>query len=80
MLYLRGDCYVVANEYKDEIVIHIRNYVQPKKRLFIPFDVTVSCIITNEIKYIAYTKNSEGYIYIYRHKGTNSYTYTIKRH
>ena len=28
MLYLGGDCYVVAKEYKDEIVIHIRNYVQ----------------------------------------------------
>ena len=29
MLYHSGgDCYVVANEYKDEIVIHILNYVQ----------------------------------------------------
>ena len=28
MLYLGGDCYVVAKTYKDEIVIHIRNYVQ----------------------------------------------------
>lgn len=28
MLYLGGDCYVVAKEYKDEIVIHIRNYAQ----------------------------------------------------
>jgi hypothetical protein len=28
MLYLGGDCYVVAKEYKDEIIIHIRNYVQ----------------------------------------------------
>ena len=28
MLYLGGDCYVVAKEYKAEIVIHIRNYVQ----------------------------------------------------
>jgi hypothetical protein len=37
-----------------------------------PFDVTISCIIAKEIKYIdegstllTYTKNSEGYIYIY---------------
>jgi hypothetical protein len=28
MLYLGGDCYVVAKEYKAEIVIHIRNYIQ----------------------------------------------------
>jgi hypothetical protein len=28
MLYLGDECYVVAKEYKDEIVIHIRNYVQ----------------------------------------------------
>ena len=28
MLYSEGDCYVVAKEYKDEIVIHIRNYEQ----------------------------------------------------
>jgi hypothetical protein len=28
LYYSGGDCYVVANEYKDEIVIHIRNYVQ----------------------------------------------------
>jgi hypothetical protein len=27
MLYLGDECYVVAKEYKDEIVIHIRNYV-----------------------------------------------------
>jgi hypothetical protein len=27
MLYFGDECYVVAKEYKDEIVIHIRNYV-----------------------------------------------------